>query len=320
MRTLQIGAWVKRFIHNCQNKRDNRIGGPLRNDEILKEEMWSVAKVQKLIPDDEREKRKDLNLQANESRLLECRGRIAGHYPLYLPDTSLFSNKLVEHEHRAILHGGISLTMARVRQHYWIPKLRSLMKRVRSNCWGCKRSQARPWSQPALGPLPSSRTTGSTPYSVIGVDFVGPIHYRVNKRVERKAYLVIFACSLAQGVHLELLRSLETEEFIQSFKCFIARQGRPSLVYSDNGATFKAAATWLRKVWKEDKFHEALCKLEIVWRFNLAKAPWWGGQFEQPISIFKSMFRKTVGGGLFFSELEEIVLDVVHQQLSPNVL
>jgi hypothetical protein len=111
-RTLRIGAWVKRFIHNCQNKRDNRIGGPLRYDEILKEEMWWVAKVQKLIPDDEREKRKDLNLQANESGLLECRSRIEGHYPLYLPDTSLFSKKLVEREHRAILHGGISLTMA----------------------------------------------------------------------------------------------------------------------------------------------------------------------------------------------------------------
>jgi hypothetical protein len=82
-------------------------------------------------------------------------------------------------------------------------------------------------------------------------------------------------------------------------------------VYSDNGATFKAAVTWLRKVWKEEKFHEALCKLEIVWRFNLAKAPWWGGQYERLIGIFKSMFRKTVGGGLLsFSELEEIVLDV----------
>ncbi len=75
-RTLRIGACVKRFIHNCQNKRDNRIGGPLRYDEILKEEMWWVAKVQKLIPDDEREKRKDLNLQANESGLLECRSRM----------------------------------------------------------------------------------------------------------------------------------------------------------------------------------------------------------------------------------------------------
>jgi hypothetical protein len=135
------------------------------------------------------------------------------------------------------------------------------------------------------------------------------IRYRASKKVERKAYLVVFACSLTRGVHLELLKSLETEEFQQSFKSFIARRGRATLVYSDNGATFKAAVTWLRKVWKEEKFHEALCK--PVWRFNLAKAPWWGGQYERLIGIFKSIFRKTVGGGLLsFSELEEIVLDV----------
>ncbi|CAB4031399.1 Pro-Pol poly [Paramuricea clavata] len=117
--------------------------------------------------------------------------------------------------------------------------------------------------------------------------------------------------TLTRGVHLELLKSLETEDFLQSFKRVIARQGRPSVVYSDNEAIFKAAVTLLRKVWKEEKFYEALCKLEIVWRFNLAKAPLWGGQYERLIGIFKSMFRKTIAGGLLsFSELEEIVLDV----------
>ena len=78
-------------------KRDNRVGGPLRYDEILKEEKWWIAKVQKLISEEEREKRKDLDLQTNEDGLLETR----------------------------------------MRQHYWVPKLRSLVKRVRSNCWGC---------------------------------------------------------------------------------------------------------------------------------------------------------------------------------------
>ena len=143
-KTLRIGAWVKRCIYNCKNERDNRIGGPLRYDEILKEEKWWIAKVQKLIPEEEREKRKDLNLQTNEDGLLECRSGIEGHYPLYLPNAALFSTKLVEREHSATFHGGISLTMTRKRQRYWIPKLRRLVKRVRSNCWGCKRSQSKP--------------------------------------------------------------------------------------------------------------------------------------------------------------------------------
>jgi hypothetical protein len=133
----------------------------------------------------------------------------------------------------------------------------------------------------------------------------------LGKKQEGKAYLALFACSLTRGVHLELVKSLETEEFLKSFKRFVARRGRPTLVYSDNGTTFKAAATWLKRVREDEKFHTALCNQEICGHFNLAKAPWWGGQFERLIGIFKAAFRKTVGGGMLtFSELEEVVLDV----------
>ena len=69
--------------------------------------------------------------------------------------------------------------------------------------------------------------------------------------------------------------------------------------------------TWLKKAWQQEKFHDALCKLEIIWRFNLSKAPCWGGQYERLIGIFKSIFRKTVGGDLLsISELEETILDI----------
>ena len=46
-------------------------------------------------------------------------------------------------------------------------------------------------------------------------------------------------------------------------------------------------------------------------KFNLAKAPWSGGQFERLIGVFKSTFYKTVGNAqLTFAELEDVVLDV----------
>ena len=138
-----------------------------------------------------------------------------------------------------------------------------------------------------------------------------PIHYRKNKSQQGKAYLALFACSLTRRVHFELLRSLETTEFLRALKRFIARRGRPSIVYSDNGSTFKAAAKWLRKVRGEEKFNDALCQLQIQWRFNLAKALLWGGQFERAIGVFKATFYKVIGNAtLTFEELEENVLDV----------
>ena len=78
-------------------------------------------------------------------------------------------------------------------------------------------------------------------------------------------------------MHLELVRSLEMEEFIICLKKFIARRGRPELVYSDNGSTFKAAVKWLQKVRKDEMFNDYLARLEINCRFNLSRAPWWGG-------------------------------------------
>ena len=48
-----------------------------------------MEKVQKSVTAAERERNADLNLQENENGLLECRGRIVGHYPLYLPNIEL---------------------------------------------------------------------------------------------------------------------------------------------------------------------------------------------------------------------------------------
>ncbi|XP_068703886.1 uncharacterized protein [Montipora foliosa] len=135
--------------------------------------------------------------------------------------------------------------------------------------------------------------------------------YRSKRKEERKAYVILYSCSLTRGVFLVLLPSLETTGFIQSLKRFIARIGRPSKVYSDNGKTFVAAAKWVKKVRRDERFHSFLSEHFIQWQFNLSRAPCWGGQFERLIGLMKSMFYKTVGQGLLtWEELSEVILDI----------
>ncbi len=183
-----------------------------------------------------------LNLQPNGEEILECHGRIQGRYPIYLPDDSVFTEKLVRHAHLRTLHGGLGLTMAEVREKYWIPRLRKLTKKVVKSCWGCKRFQAVAQATPPPGLLPTERTEGSGAFQIIGVDFAGPIKYRQSPRVEGKAYLVPYACSLSRAMHLEVLPNQETTTFLGSFKLMVARWGRPGKVYSDNEKTFVGAA------------------------------------------------------------------------------
>ena len=56
-----------------------------------------------------------LNLQKNDQKIFQCRGRIQGDYPVYLLDDELFSEKLFASVHEDTLHGGVGLTMAEVR-------------------------------------------------------------------------------------------------------------------------------------------------------------------------------------------------------------
>ena len=143
------------------------------------------------------------------------------------------------------------------------------------------------------------------------MDFAGPIRYQVRSKTEGKAYLALYACSLTRGVYLDLLTGLGTDEFLTSLKRFIARRGAPQIIYSDNGATFKAAAKWLRQVQADENVHNYLAQHSIKWQFNLSRAPWWGGQFERLIGLFKAAFDKTIGcATLRWKELTEVVLDI----------
>ena len=132
--------------------------------------------------------RLQLNLQLNKDRLLECRGRLQGIYPIYVPDGTIFAEKLIQHAHKATLHGGVGLTMAKVREQYWIPRLRQQVVRVIKRCHSCKRFQAVALATPPPGQLPLERTKGSGSFEVVGVDFAGPIKYLKLSRKEGKAY------------------------------------------------------------------------------------------------------------------------------------
>ena len=130
--------------------------------------------------------------------------------------------------------------MTKVREIYWIPRLRKLVKRAIKRCFGCRRFHAIPFPSPQPGKLPKDRTEGDFPFQVVGVDYAGRIRYRKRGKKEAKAYIVVYACSLTRALYLELTKTMKTEEFIATFKRFIARKGRPKKVYSDNAKTFAA--------------------------------------------------------------------------------
>ena len=312
-KTMKICAWMMRFVHNVRSKTIGRLKGPLTTEETNKAKIFWVKRVQTRATADKhyQEDRLQLNLQPNQDGILECRGRIQGHFLVYLSDSQHFTEKLVTQVHLGTLHGGVVSTMAKVQELYWVPCLRRLARRIVKSCHGCRRFQAQAFSSPPQGDLPRDRTEGQTPFQVVGVEYAGPLKYRKKTKTEGKAYVLLYACSLTRALFLDLLPNLETKEFLASFKRFIARRGRPQKVYSDNGRTFVGAAQWIKQVMQDEKFQNFLAYQGIKWQFNLSCAPWWGGQFERMVGLVKRAFYKCIGNGLLsWAELQEVLLDI----------
>ncbi|GFW43001.1 integrase catalytic domain-containing protein [Trichonephila clavipes] len=93
---------------------------------------------------------------------------------------------------------------------------------------------------------------------------------------------------------LELLTSVSTESFLLGLSRFIARRGRPSVIYSDNGTNFKGAYRLYQKV-NLEKLKNVEELNPISWKFIPPQVPWWGGFWERLIGPVKRTLRKTPG-------------------------
>ena len=316
-KVVRIQAWISRFLHNSRARvtEKEKLMGPLTTQEINDQHVFWVKRAQEVQDDNQDDKVNDdkqrLGVQMNDEGIHVCKGRLQGQYPVFLPESHPYTAKLVEDAHQRTLHGGVGLTMAQVRESSWVPRLRQLVKKTIRECHGCRRFHAKPVSKPPPGNLPINRTEGDRPFQVVGVDFAGPIKYRITKKTEGKVYIVLYACSLTRALYLELTTSMETNEFIPTLKRLIARKGRPEKIYSDNGKTFVAAASWLKKAQADEKLQQFLAKENIKWQFNLSRAPWCGGQFERMVGLVKSALYKSIGNGcLTKKELQDVLLDV----------
>ena len=94
------------------------IQGPLWTQEITACRLFCIKRAQQqgISDDDFQEDKLQLNLRRNADGVLECRGRIQGEYPIFLPDSALYTIKVVQRAHVTTLHGRVGLTMAKVRE------------------------------------------------------------------------------------------------------------------------------------------------------------------------------------------------------------
>ena len=113
-----------------------------------------------------------------------------------------------------------------------------------------------------------------------------------------KAYVAVFTCAVTRALHLELVGSLRTEDFIRAYRRFAARRHSPTSILSDNATYFKAAAA-------------VLATEGVSWSFIVERAPWWGGFWESMVRLTKHATRRSLVAALLsWEELETVLCEV----------
>ena len=253
---------------------------------------------------------KQLGLQEDEYGILRCHGRYANadisedmKCPKLLPRKDFFTELVILEIHGRLIHAGISHTLSQLRQEYWIPQGRAEVRRVIHQCVICKRHNGPSFCLPNMPPWPRERVSKARPFTYVGLDYLGPIQVKEGNSVV-KMWVCLFTCLAVRAIHLELVKGLSAQLFLDCLRRFIARRGKPSLIISDNAPQFRLVKSVLDHQWMNVYRDETVLNFfsyeRIQWQFTIALAPWQGGFYERLISMVKKGLRKGMGRKLLY--------------------
>ena len=139
-----------------------------------------------------------------------------------------------------------------------------------------------------------------------------------NKSFVTKAYVCVFVSFTVKAVHLEPISELTTAAFIATLRRFMARRGKPIVIWSDHGTNFVGAAKEIKELYallKTDKMNSQVaefCSTQgIQWRYTPEHALHFGSLWKAAVKSFKHHFRQIVGCvRLTFEELTTVLTHI----------
>ena len=336
MKLVRVHAYVRRFIN--QAKSPQKIQISLSGKEIS-DAINNLTKLaqQEMFPEEIKLLQEKKQLTKNSSilsltpfiddnGLIRVRGRLQNanlsysqKHPIILKGNHAFSKLLIQYTHLKTLHGGNQVTLAYLRQKYWITKAKQIIKSTIRKCTTCIRFKGETLSQ-IMGNLPAHRVQPSKPFYSTSLDFFGPIKVRLSKgrgvKVE-KAYGCIFICNSTKCTHIEAVPSLTSEDFINAFKRFTARKGWCTHVFCDNGTNFVGADKILQKEYmlaikqSTEDAAKILANDQVTFHFNIPIAPHMNGLAESTVKSIKHHLKRIIKDYSFtFDEISTLLAEI----------
>ena len=137
-------------------------------------------------------------------------------HPIVLPGQGHISKLLARHYHERALHQGKGITLNEIRASgYWIIGGGSVVSKLVHGCVTCRRLRAKVQEQ-KMADLPADRLSPTPPFTYCAVDYFGPWYVKEGRK-ELKRYGVIFTGLVTSAIHLQVIKSLETDSTSRPF-------------------------------------------------------------------------------------------------------
>ena len=107
MKTIRVIAWIRRFVFNCREEKENHQKMPLEIEEINNQHTFWIPRAQSPQGNQISEDKVRPNVETNdEDGVMYCKGRIQGKHPIYLTDVHPYTKSIVHEARERTLHGG----------------------------------------------------------------------------------------------------------------------------------------------------------------------------------------------------------------------
>ncbi|XP_065362180.1 uncharacterized protein LOC135955751 [Calliphora vicina] len=321
-KAMRVICRIFRFYYRCNSNQRHKLA---TTDELTRAELEN-AKTRMIIASQRLYFENEYNLLSQSQEIprksslltfnpfldstgiMRINGRLANspslnydeRYPILLPYHARYTRLFLSYLHKYSLHGQNALLYRLMRLYYYVPKLKTLIKTIISQCRTCV-IQKRQKSQQIMAALPPERTTLSRPFTNTGVDFAGPFDiktYAGRGCKVTKGYVLVFVCFATKAIHLEATSDISTQAFLAAFARFFSRRGCPNSLYSDNGTAFVGASNILDvdKTQFVTLVRRKLLELHdftpLQWHFIPPGAPHMGGLWEAGVKSFKMHLKR----------------------------
>ena len=241
----------------------------------------------------------------------------SSQHPLIVHGKHPLTHLLIRTEHARLLHAGPKLLTASLNRRFHIVGHHKAIRSVTRGCITCRRTSVRPQPQ-MLGQLPMERVTPDSVFNRVGIDYARPVYIKygfVRKPTIVKAYVCIFVSLSVKAVHLELVSDLSADAFIASLRRFVARRGKPTLLWSDHGLKFVGASRKLKEFaefleqQRSQGVNSDYCSSQNIHIPD--PAPHFGGIWEDCVKSMKTHLRRFISNTrLTFEEFTTVLSQI----------